>query len=115
MVGLRFRNFKDQREKWTLGLATFALLAALGSALFTGLQWSAANRSADAADRSANLAKRTLDSARPWVGMTSQIQIEQAAFKVSPDSSNLLMSGTYRLKNFGLSPAFGVNSIFNVV
>jgi hypothetical protein len=116
MGGLPFWKFKDQREQWTLGLAAvLASLAALASVVFTGFQWSAANRSAAAADRSANFAKQTLDSARPWVGMTSQIQIERAAFKVSPESSNLLMSGTYRLKNFGLSPAFGVNSIFNVV
>jgi hypothetical protein len=112
MTELPFWKFKDQREKWTLGLAVLALLAALASALFTGLQWTAANRSAkaseDSAKSSADSAKAAIQqfevSERPWVFITNSQLVSPLVF----DESGAHVTLRFYLKNSGHSPALNV-------
>jgi hypothetical protein len=121
MVDIPFWKFKDQRERWTLGLAVLAILAALASALFTGLQWSAANRSADAADRSAKLAQQTLDAStasfeaeeRAYIFVTQEVQLgtERAPFcKIPGAAPGRRICVDVHFLNGGKTPALGVRT-----
>lgn len=53
------------------GVAWAALLVAAFAALFTALQWKAAERAADAAEESANIAKLTMEATKQ-VAQTGQ-------------------------------------------
>ena len=126
MASLPFWKFKDQREQWTLGLAVLAFLAALASVVFTGLQWSAAKRSADAADRSAILAKQTLDSAsdsfqseeRAYIFVTGEAltAVKHPPFCDIPGlAPGRRICAEVQLVNGGKTPTVGVRIIRNVI
>ena len=94
---------------FTDAAATAALIISIGAIVFAGLQWKAAERSADAAEESAKIADATMKTTRqiaqtgqrPWVSLinTTVNEVREAQEPV------LTIHGRFTFRNGGTTPA----------
>jgi hypothetical protein len=100
-------KFKDEREKWSLLLSSFALLASIAAAGFTGLQWKAADRSAKAAEEAAKTTKDSIElqfkTLRPRLFISGVTPASTTTNPQPLDHGKLRI--TFRVPNYGPLPA----------
>jgi hypothetical protein len=101
------RKRKEFREWAILVVEVFGLLGLFYYACTTARMWKEMQEQTRI-QRSAQ---------RPWLGISGQIRIVNGpSWRFSnPNFTNLLLEGTYSVKNHGTSPAFGANTWTNVV